>query len=252
MGTFCPLHAFVGPHLCLPSCVARRASPSRSCEPLAALFPPSATDCGVGWHDTSTAVAIESEQERSLETSANARQLLWALAAGVGSLAGLTLLRPASMLMRWSLGSALMFAFFHLIDAAMRVAYACCCGVKVESIFGDLSRVNSLRSFWAHYWNRPIISLLGNGVYAPLRPIVGAPLAKLAVFIASGLGHTYALNCTGSPLWIQASVMMFFVYQVPLLWVEASTGLRGKLWVFMALASGCPLFVEPFLATGGF
>ena len=27
------------------------------------------------------------------------------------------------------------------------------------------------------------------------------------------MGHTYALNCTGAPLWIQLSVMAFFVYQ---------------------------------------
>ena len=33
----------------------------------------------------------------------------------------------------------------------------------------------------------------------------GKGLAKVLVFLVSGAGHTYSLNCGGAPAWIQAS-----------------------------------------------
>ena len=44
--------------------------------------------------------------------------------------------------------------------------------------------------------------MLVNGVYLPISRIKSLPMrktiAKLMVFVASGLGHTYAISCGGN------------------------------------------------------
>jgi hypothetical protein len=207
--------------------------------------------CGVGWHDTSTAVPIKSEELRAHESVSTFKQLAFAAGLAAVGLGGLVLAAPTTLLLRWALGAALGLSFFNAMDSAMKLVYIHCCNVKVQGLFGDFSRVHTLRTFWGQYWNIPIIDLLGNGVYKPLAGATGSSLAKVAVFAVSGMGHTYALNCIGQPRWVQVSIMSFFLLQVPVLALEAALGLRGKAWTLGALAMCLPLAIEPFLVTAG-
>ena len=47
---------------------------------------------------------------------------------------------------RWACGGALSLCFFTLFDALPRFLCVSCCGCAVESIFGDLARVHSLKA----------------------------------------------------------------------------------------------------------
>jgi len=84
-----------------------------------------------------------------------------------------------------------------------------------------------------------------------LRDAVGSPLAKVAVFTVSGMGHTYAMNCTRQPIWMQAAMMSCFLIQLPLLAIEESFGFEGPIWLRACILIASPLFVEPLLATLG-
>ena len=92
--------------------------------------------------------------------------------------------------------------------------------------------------------------VLLEGVYIPVYTVFGSRLiARVCVFVVSGLGHTYALNCTQQPLWMQASMMGGFLVQLPLLAVEEACELAGsKTWLQFALFVTSFFFVEPLLA----
>ena len=52
-------------------------------------------------------------------------------------------------------------------------------------------------------------------------------------------------------MWMQLSVLSFFMLQLPMMLVEESLGLKGTIWVFFAVYFTIPIFVEPMLATAG-
>jgi hypothetical protein len=78
-----------------------------------------------------------------------------------------------------------------LLDGSFRAAAGAfeAVGLHGEEVFRDPWRLEDLRSFWGRRWNRVVGRTLALEVFAPSRRAVGAPLAVLATFLASGLLH---------------------------------------------------------------
>lgn len=219
---------------------------------------------GCGWHDIRSARYIPHPNKRTVMAKEATLQFGVAVLTGLTAASILHLGKPwdvklsldlgtiVSMGIRWLSGCAMMISVFFIMDGLYLAAYTTCNGCEVDSIFGDWSKVNSLKAMWANYWNRPVGRMLASGVYKPLAPMLGTNVAKVAVFLVSGLGHVYGLNCCGGPVWVQLSMLFFFLAQVPCLAVEQALQLRGKVYVFLFGCLTAPLFLEPFLITAGF
>ena len=72
-------------------------------------------------------------------------------------------------------------------------------------------------------------------------------LAKVMVFVVSGVCHSYFLFTGGRPFLHQWSMFSFFALQLVLLQLEDSLQLSGRVWVYGSQAMLCPLFLEPVL-----
>ena len=151
-------------------------------------------------------------------------------------------------------GMCLGFGFFITFDTVPRLLWFVVANIHVSSIFGWASydeAGTSLRVFWSKFWNQPVAHMLVRGVYLPIRAEVGSPLAKVAVFVVSGMAHTYAMNCTHQPYWMQGSMMCCFLIQPFLLAIEEYGNIQGWLWLRFAIFVSSLFFVEPLLATLG-
>jgi hypothetical protein len=152
---------------------------------------------------------------------------------------------------RWFVGFWCLLAWFNCMDSAVRALHFWADGHEVRPISVDPWGAVTLKEFWGRRWNLPVQELLTKGVYLPVSRLKWLPMrklvAKLLVFIVSGLGHTYAISCGGEP-WIHLGAMMcFFMVQIPLIFLEDTFNLSGHLWLFCAEVVWAPLFIEPCL-----
>lgn len=185
---------------------------------------------------------------------AEAVQLLYKHVVGVGDAASVgdqSLARTCLLcFFRWQCGLMLALSFFLLMDSMTRLIYCEVCSVTVDSLFGPHRHTTTVARFWGSFWNQPVNRVLRR-IFVPARVWMGTFLAKVLVFFLSGMFHTYALNCTNRPLWMQVTVMAFFMIQLPVMFLEDVLSLKGRLWVYFAITITSPLFIEPILETSG-
>lgn len=170
--------------------------------------------------------------------------------------------------LRGALCAVAFYNAFVALDVSLRLAYVLALdGVGVDSAFGTV-RVRkgkdpsspfyvltmncaSVAAFWSRFWNRPVNSLLVNGVYVPLTSTLSCSknVAIFTVFLVSGLGHLCACNAVGMPWWIQICMLSFFLVQPCFILIErhglVGRFVRGPMFVFLVISSSAPLFIEP-------
>ena len=124
-------------------------------------------------------------------------------------------------------------------------------GFDVRPMMWRPVRSRSLAEFWGARWNRDFHRLAGQFIFNPMRPLLGARLALLATFLASGLVHDLVISLPargglGGP-------SVYFVIQG--LGVLAERRLRRtaplllrRAWMVCILAAPLPLlFHAPFI-----
>lgn len=154
-------------------------------------------------------------------------------------------------LARWGVGFWTLLAWFNCMDAFVRSLHFWADGHEVRHISEDPWGARTLRDFWGRRWNVPVQELLASGVYAPIARAKWLPMrktiAKLMVFVVSGVGHTYAISCGGSPWGHLGAMYGFFMLQIPLVVAEHTLNLQGLPWMMMSEIPLAPLFIEPVL-----
>jgi hypothetical protein len=81
------------------------------------------------------------------------------------------------------------FGTFHLLSLAWRSV-----GVNAMPVMQSPLRSSSLAEFWGRRWNTAFHELAIRFTFRPLRPLVGAAVATLLVFLASGLIHELVIS----------------------------------------------------------
>jgi hypothetical protein len=120
-------------------------------------------------------------------------------------------------------------------------------------------RATSVGEFWGRRWNRIVGSWLFAAFYRPLAARGRSGLGLVAAFVASAVLHLY-FTWAAVGLAAGARMALFFVLQLPPLWLERRLAqsrwplLARRLWTLAWLGLCSPLFVEPMLdiLAGGF
>ena len=145
------------------------------------------------------------------------------------------------------------------LDGMYALAFAYPAGIRFASpIQNKVHCSRSLGEFWGSRWNVSISHALRRGVFDPFRERFGfsAALASCIAFAASGILHAAQFAAWKRPAHELASVMMFFVLQAPLIFIEKNALARqGKMWVgagvlreawtWCALLATAPLLLGP-------
>jgi hypothetical protein len=133
------------------------------------------------------------------------------------------------------------------------------CGLRPPIFHQQPILATSVAEFWGRRWNRIVGSWLFGACYRPLAARGQPALGLIAAFLASAVLHLYF---TWAAVGLAAGVRMalFFVLQLPLLWLERWLSQSRwpsparRLWTLGWLGLCSPLFVEPMLdiLAGGF
>lgn len=155
------------------------------------------------------------------------------------------------LLMRWTAGFFMLVAWFDWMDAFPRALHLWADNHELKPISMDPWNAGGLKEFWRR-WDLPVQEMLAMGVYSPISsiPWLGPHrkrVARIAVFLLSALGHTYAISCGGLARRHLLAMFLFFMAQPPLLLAESVFKFRGALWMFLAELPVAPLFIEPCL-----
>ena len=212
--------------------------------------------CGLSWHDLDygQATALNNQKERSQHTSSLLQQLIQIIVLMVvpcfiiGQLPAPSSIFSTLMLLRCAFMAAAMICAFNVFDLTYRWLMSATNGIAVGSIMkGDFWSAETVSEIWLG-WNLPVQRLLGNSVYLPLRK-KGVPrsVAKLIVFLVSGLGHIYPCYVAGLSYTQISFMMLFFVAQVVLIMIESVLGIRSRIWSIGIEICLSPLFVMPVL-----
>jgi hypothetical protein len=185
----------------------------------------------------------------------------WLLAAAKTAM-GVILIRgvaPAvlpthALLAGWIAMSGVMFLLhfgtFHLLSLTWRQT-----GIDARPIMRHPLRSVSLAEFWGRRWNIAFHELATRFTFAPLRRVLGVPVATVAVFVVSGLVHELVITLPARGGYGLPTI--YFLLQGVGLVTERSRigrrlgfgrGVRGRL--FAVLTAGGPafwLFPPPFV-----
>ena len=98
-----------------------------------------------------------------------------------------------ALLAGWIAMSGVMFLLhfgtFHLLSLAWRQT-----GIDARPIMRHPLRSVSLAEFWGRRWNIAFHELATRFTFAPLRRVLGVPVATVAVFVVSGLVHELVIT----------------------------------------------------------
>ena len=144
--------------------------------------------------------------------------------------------------------SGAMVCAFNVFDLTYLLLLCFIHGVSVKSIMaGSFWTSQTVKEIWKG-WNLPVQRLLGSGVYLPLRKVgISRPVARLLVFVVSGMGHVYPCYVAGLSLHLISFMMIFFIVQVLLVSFEDVVGIRSGVWCIGIEIVLSPLFVMPVL-----
>jgi hypothetical protein len=152
---------------------------------------------------------------------------------------------------RWAVGFWLLLSWFNSMDSFARTLHLWADGHELRHISEDPWGARTLKDFWGRRWNVPVQDLLMKGVFVPIRGLRWLPgrklIAKLMVFVASGLCHTYAISCGGLPWTHLTAMFLFFMVQIPLIYLEDVFNFQGLGWMLAAELPFAPLFIESCL-----
>lgn len=146
-----------------------------------------------------------------------------------------------------------LFLHFGLFDLAGLVWRAA--GVDAEPIMRSPIAATSLGDFWGKRWNTGFRELTYRLVFRPLHSRLGAELATVAAFVASGLIHETVISIPahggyGLPTayFVLQGIGVLFERSSAGKWLGLGHGTRG--WIFVLFVAGAPVFVlfhPPFI-----
>eukprot|EP00438_Fugacium_kawagutii_P001694 Skav202608 [mRNA] locus=scaffold2348:169098:170192:+ [translate_table: standard] len=212
----------------------------------------------LSWHDVDRVKALEYAEHKSHYCS-----VLWDLMlAVIGSVVcgvALHFLPGAAALIGWAACMSLVCCFgagsvicgFYTVDRAYLFLQSYFNQLGVQSIMGPgLWQSRTVKDFWRQ-WDLPVQRMLAQGVFRPLRKFgISTGLAVFAVFLVSGLGHTWPLMCVGAGGKQVAMMLMFFVSQIIPMKLESFLHIESRGWVYAVELLLSPLFVLPLLQLG--
>ena len=165
----------------------------------------------------------------------------------LGSLpAGVDTITRAGLLLRWAAGGFKFGSSMFILDGVYRLPLLCF-GKTVPSALQNPFASTTVREFWGRRWNQVIGGMLRDGIFMPCRKRGYRNVGVALTFLGSGVLHVVPMLLSGQPRDVCVTVFAFFALQIVVLAVERRLGLSGVAWVWLALCSGAPLFVEPFL-----
>jgi hypothetical protein len=133
------------------------------------------------------------------------------------------------------------------------------CGLRPPIFHQQPILATSVGEFWGRRWNRIVGSWLFAAFYRPLAARGQPGWGLIAAFVASAVLHLY-FTWAAVGLGAGARMALFFVLQLPPLWLERRLAQSRwpsparRLWTLGWLGLCSPLFVEPMLdiLAGGF
>ena len=207
--------------------------------------------CGLSWHDVDVGHVRLSDKVHTFMLLKRLTFMSLGLAVPCTCIAMLS--PPSSMFsglmaLRCLFMCAAMVFAFNVFDLAYRFLISSTLGLDVNSIMSaTFWKSETVSEIWLG-WNLPVQRLLGGGVYKPLRKCgVSGNIARLVVFLISGLGHIYPCMVAGLNSTQILLMMSFFAFQVVLVSVEKIFGLRSRIWSIGIEICLSPLFVMPVL-----
>jgi hypothetical protein len=152
---------------------------------------------------------------------------------------------------RWGMGLVFVYTAVEAAVSLVLLAY----GLRrmdPRPIHEDPLLSRTISEFWNHRWNQTVHRFLKQHVFIPMARRGGVWAGTAAVFGVSALGHAAFMLPAVGPFW--AGMMgVFFLVQLPLLWLERALGVGrwpvplAHLWTVTCLGASSPLFVEPCL-----